>query len=106
MRSDYCIVFITASGPGEASRIAKALVREKLAACVNSVPAVRSCYWWKNKVETARETLLIIKSKKSKLAALTRKVRSLHSYSVPEVAALPIVGGNPAYLDWIGQSLR
>jgi periplasmic divalent cation tolerance protein len=99
------LVFVTVSSAREADKLSKALVGEKLAACVSTAPAVKSRYWWEGKMETASERLLIIKSRRSKLTALTRRIRALHSYSVPEVIALPILGGNPDYLRWIDRSL-
>lgn len=105
MKRNYCVVLITASSPREAERISKALVSGRLAACVSAVPGLRSRYWWKKKVETARETLLIVKTRKTLLSALVKKVKSVHSYSVPEVLALPVLGGNADYLRWIDESI-
>src|SRR5438874_1188591 len=90
-RESFCVVFITASNAKEADRISLALVKGRLAACVNAVPAVKSRYWWKGKIETARESLLIAKTRRSLVGKLTKKVKAIHSYSVPEVIALPIV---------------
>ena len=103
---DFCVVFVTASGPTEAEKISKALLKEKLAACVNIVRGVRSRYWWKGKIEKASESLIMIKTRKSKVPRLIRKVKKIHSYAVPEVIALPILQGNSDYLLWVGQSLR
>ncbi len=105
MASSYCALFVTASNRKEADKIAAALVKEKLAACVNVVPKIFSRYWWKGRVESAPESLLIIKTKKSLVPRLIQRVRKLHSYTVPEVIALPIVKGNPDYLRWIDASL-
>ncbi len=102
----YCVVLVTASGPKEAEKITEALFKGKLAACVNVVSKVSSTYWWKGRIERASESLLIIKTKKSALPALIREVKKNHSYTVPEVIALPIVQGNPDYLRWIGDSIR
>lgn len=104
--TSYAAVFVTVSSGREAKYLSTALVREKLTACANAVPGVRSRYWWKGKVETASEQLLILKTRASKLPALTRRVRELHSYSVPEVIALPVLNGNPDYLRWIDESLK
>lgn len=101
----YIVVFVTASGKKEADKIAKALIQKKLAACVNIVPRIESVYWWQGKVEKGKESFLIIKSKKSKLASLIKLVKSLHSYTVPEVIALPVIGGSKTYLNWIDESL-
>ncbi len=103
--SPYVVVFVTVSSAKEGDRLSRALVKEKLAACVNAVPGVRSTSWRKGEVETAAERLLIVKTRKSKASRLIRRVRALHSYSVPEVIALPILAGNKEYLRWIDQSL-
>ena len=100
-----CVVFITASNIKEARKISKTIVEDKLAACVNSVSGIESRYWWKGKVEQAAESLLIVKTRKSFLPRLIRKVKEIHSYSVPEVIALPIVGGSPDYLRWIQKTI-
>ena len=104
--SRYIVAFVTVPNDEEANRIANSLVQEKLVACVNIVPGIRSCYWWQGKVQNDSEILLILKTTRSKLTALSKRVRKLHSYSVPEVIGLPIVGGNRDYLKWIGESLK
>ena len=100
------IVYVTASNKKEADRIAQALLTEKFAACVTIVPGVSSRYWWKGKMETAREVLLIIKTMPSRYKALEKRVRALHSYDVPEIMAVPVVLGNRDYIAWIGRSLN
>jgi len=100
------VIFVTASGKEEAEKIAKALVEEKLAACVNIINAVESLFWWENKVDRVSEALLIIKSSDEKFAEISQTVKSLHSYEVPEIIALPITNGYKPYLDWINESIR
>ncbi|MFC1703250.1 divalent-cation tolerance protein CutA [Candidatus Omnitrophota bacterium] len=100
------VVFVTAANIAQAKKIAQALIKEKLAACVNIVNPVQSLFWWDNKVDSAKEALLVIKTKKSLFKRLITKVRSLHSYDVPEIIALPIVAGYKPYLDWIDGSVR
>jgi periplasmic divalent cation tolerance protein len=95
------LVLVTAASADEAARLARALVEERLAACVNIVPGLRSIYRWQGRVEDAPEVLLLVKSVRPRLEALTARVRALHSYSVPEVIAVPIVGGSDAYLAWL-----
>lgn len=102
----HVVVFIMVGSPDEAARIGRVLVEERLAACVNVVPSVASTYWWKGKIEEAGEVLLVLKTRDDLLDALTARVRGLHSYTVPEVIALPIVGGNPDYLAWIDESTQ
>ena len=104
--TDKVVVLVTCANAGEARRIARALVERRLAACVNVLAApVRSTYRWKGRVETATEQLLIIKSSRRRFAALRREVERLHSYDVPEVIALPIAAGSPAYLRWLAECL-
>lgn len=100
------VVLITASSPDEGARIAGALVDERLAACVNRLDGISSVYWWKGKVEHEQETLLIAKTRGELVERLIARVKELHSYSVPEVIALPIEAGNPDYLNWIAEETR
>jgi periplasmic divalent cation tolerance protein len=100
------ITFTTCKDRKQATAIARALVEEKLAACVNVVPGLLSIYRWEGKVEKAREVLLVIKSRKALTKRLIARVRALHSYEVPEVVTVPIADGNPAYLRWVRASTR
>ncbi len=102
--SEEIIVLVTAGSSEEAGTIAKAIVDEHLAACVNIVPEVRSLFFWEGKTQDARETLLICKSRKPLLDKLISRVKTLHSYTVPEIIALPIIAGSPDYLDWVRKS--
>jgi periplasmic divalent cation tolerance protein len=102
----YIVIFITCSNKQEAGKISEQLVKNKLVACVNIVGAVESVFWWRGKVDQANEVLLIAKSKRTKLARIARLVKSIHSYEVPEIIALPIIGGYRPYLDWIDESVR
>jgi periplasmic divalent cation tolerance protein len=106
-RIDEVVVLVTCRSRREARRIARTLVEEKLAACVNIAGApVESIYRWKGRVETAREILLLVKTSRRHFRALERRIRELHSYDVPEVIALPIAEGSAEYLRWIKDSLR
>jgi len=104
--TDLAILLITAATAEEAERIAKVLLEQRKAACVNIVPRVSSLFWWQDKLDSTQESLLIVKTKTSLLNELVRLVKEIHSYDVPEVIALPIVGGNQAYLEWIGKNLK
>jgi periplasmic divalent cation tolerance protein len=102
----YAVTLTTVAKPADAKRIARALVGERLAACVNIVPGVASIYEWKGKLHEDRELLLVIKSRAGRTAALTRRVKEIHPYEVPEIVQLPIVSGNPAYLRWVDEGTR
>ena len=95
------LVEITAPSPAEAERIGRALVEERLASCANLLPGMRSIYRWKGRVEEAEETLLLVKTVEDALPALVERVRALHSYECPCIAAFPVSGGNPDYLAWV-----
>ena len=98
---NYIVVFITARDAEEAKKIASSLLKRRQAACVNIVPGVNSHFWWKDKLDSSQESLLIIKTKESLLPEIIKSVKKIHSYTVPEIIALPIVGGDQDYLDWI-----
>jgi len=95
------IVLITASDEVEAARIAKTLVEAKLAGCVNIIKNIRSIYSWQGKVEDENEVLMIVKTREPLFDSLMRKVKELHSYTVPEIIALPIIEGYKDYLKWL-----
>ena len=97
----YVVIYVTAESLEQARRIARALVEERLAACVNIVGRVESVYWWEGEVQESQEALLIIKSLRSRVEEVVRRVKELHSYTVPEVVAVEICGGNPDYLRWL-----
>ena len=99
--TDKIVVLSTCPDEEEAVRVARALVEAQLAVCVNIVPRIRSIYRWKDAVEDESEWLLLIKTKRELFPALTAKLRTVHSYEVPEAVALSIVDGLPEYLEWI-----
>lgn len=99
--SDPVIVLITTANEEEAHRISEALLKERLAACVNTIPRVESRYWWRGRLESANECLLLVKTGTSLLPAIIERVKQLHSYEVPEIIALPVASGNPDYLKWL-----
>ena len=98
------VIFITAPGEEEAAGIAKALVEEGLAACVNIVKGVRSIYNWEGKVQDEFEVLMIAKTRRDLFAALEKRVKELHSYSVPEIIGLQIAEGSADYMKWLGET--
>lgn len=105
MPSDYLVVFVTAE-ERDGEKIAKVLLNKKLAACVNIVPKINSFFWWEGKIDNSEEVLLIIKTTKDRIESLMETVKREHSYSVPEIIALPILVGNNDYLMWMKESLE
>ena len=104
--TDRMIVLITTGSEEEAHKIARLLVKEKKAACVNIVPEVDSLFRWKGKIDSARESLLLVKTTASLLSEIVSLVKETHSYQVPEIIGLPIIGGNEDYLKWLDKACR
>ncbi|MFY9909822.1 MAG: divalent-cation tolerance protein CutA [Candidatus Sulfotelmatobacter sp.] len=103
--TDKRIVLSTASSEEEAFKIARHLVEQRLAACVNIVPLVSSIYRWKGKVEEAKEWLLIVKTTQAAFAAVRDAIAELHSYELPECICLTVEDGSAGYLQWVGESI-
>ena len=101
--SDLRLVYITAGSVEEATAIGRALVEERLAACANILPGLRSIYRWQGAIETADEVVLIAKTRAALVTGLVARVRELHSYDVPCAISLPILDGNPDYLQWLAE---
>jgi periplasmic divalent cation tolerance protein len=99
--SERLVVLMTAGSQEEAEQIAQTLVRELLAACVNILPSVTSIYRWAEEIQHDQEWLLIAKTRREALDDLIRRVQALHSYDVPEIIALPVIGGSDSYLRWV-----
>ena len=102
----YIVLFITTPNKKLARDIASSLVGKGLAACVNIIPHIDSIFKWEGKTDKQKECLLIVKSKKSRLAELIKVTKALHSYKVPEIIAFPIIAGSKDYLDWWNESVR
>ena len=102
--SDPIVVLVTCGSEDEALKIANILVEDHLAACVNLVAPIRSIYRWEGKIWNEKEWLLIIKTQKHRFEELEKKVKSLHSYSVPEIISLSITEGSSVYLNWIREN--
>jgi periplasmic divalent cation tolerance protein len=98
---DLRVAYITCGTQDEAERIARALVGERLAACVNLLPGMRSWYWWEGRIDEAAEVVLIAKTTVAHIESLVARVNALHSYTTPCVVFLPVVGGNPPFLNWL-----
>ncbi|MBI3301406.1 MAG: divalent-cation tolerance protein CutA [Deltaproteobacteria bacterium] len=99
--TDSIVILVTAGSETEAETIAKTLVEERLAACVNMLSPIRSIYRWEGKVTDDREWLLLIKTRAERFSAVESRVKALHSYQVPEVIALPITAGAEGYMRWL-----
>ena len=98
-------MMITAEDAEEAEHIAELLLAQRMAACVNIIPGVSSSFWWEGKIDKARESMLIVKTESAKLQEIIQSVKMIHSNTVPEIIAMPIIGGNQDYLDWIDHEL-
>lgn len=106
MSDTVLLCYCTCPDAASAQRIAEALVGERLAACVNHLPGIRSTYRWQDAVQTDSEELLLIKTSAARLTALERRLLELHPYDVPELIAVPVTQGYEAYLDWVRQQSR
>ena len=98
---EFIVVLITCPSQENADKIKKLLLEKKAAACINIIPGVSSHFLWQGKIDSAQEIMLIGKTTKNKLDNIIKLVKQLHSYEVPEIIALPIIGGSKEYLDWI-----
>ena len=98
---DDIVVFITAPDEDESAKIARALVEARLAGCVNIIKDIRSIYSWQGKIEDEKEVLMVAKTQKPLFDSLMKRVKELHSYTVPEIIALPIIQGSEDYLKWL-----
>jgi periplasmic divalent cation tolerance protein len=99
--TDALVVLVTAPSADQAAALARALVEERLAACGNVIPGLRSIYRWEGQVQDEPEALLVLKTTRSRFEALRERVLALHPYEVPEVIALPVEVGSAPYLAWI-----
>jgi periplasmic divalent cation tolerance protein len=92
---------VTAASQDEAVKIADEVVRSRLAACVSTIPTVRSTYWWEGEIMNDQESLLLIKTTSDRFHSLEEAIRKIHSYKVPEIIAIPVSQGFPPYLEWV-----
>ena len=105
MTQDPCIVLCTVPDAATGEALGQHLVAARLAACVNLIPGLTSIYRWQGKVQQDAETLLVIKTRHDRFDALSAAIRARHPYELPEIIAVPLSDGLPAYLDWLNQSL-
>ena len=106
MDLDVCVILVTAPDESVAERITRTLVEERLAACGNIVPRIRSIYRWDDAVQQDDEVLVILKTERARVEGLRERVVALHPYDLPEVLVLPILGGHAPYLEWVARSTR
>ena len=99
--ADAIVVLVTAGSAEDSEKIARSLVEERLAACVNVVAPITSVYRWRGAVERAEEVLLVVKTRRQNAARVAARIRALHSYDLPEAIVLPIAGGSSDYLAWV-----
>jgi periplasmic divalent cation tolerance protein len=104
MSAQYIVVLVTAKDKKEANKIACGLLETKLIACANIIGGVQSLFWWQGKIDSSKEVLLVLKTKKNLFKQVSAKVKSLHSYQTPEIIALPLADGSKDYLSWINSS--
>jgi periplasmic divalent cation tolerance protein len=104
--SGAVVVFITVSNDEEAAKISDILLNNRKAACVNIVSGMDSKYWWKGSLESSKESLLVVKTRASALDDVVRLVKQVHSYEVPEIIAIPVIGGSEDYLKWVDAEVR
>jgi periplasmic divalent cation tolerance protein len=100
------LIIITAANKKEANKIAQALLKRKLVACANIISGVSSLFWWQGKIDRCQESVLFLKTKRSLFRKITKFVKSLHSYEVPEIIAIPIIEGDKDYMRWLNANLR
>lgn len=105
-KNQYCIVLVTASSREEAEKIVQSLLEEKLIACANITSPVFSLFWWQGKIDSAQEHIIIMKTRMNLFNRLAERVKTLHSYQVPEIIAIPIVSGYKPYMEWLESSLK
>lgn len=102
----YIVVLTAASSKKEALNISNHLLKKRLCACVNILDKASSSFWWKGKIDKAREVILIIKTKTVLFKKIEKEIKRVHSYEVPEIIAVPIVTGSKKYLNWISESVK
>jgi len=102
----FSVVLVTAPDVKTARALSKGALRARLAACANLVPRIESHYWWRNKMESSPEILILFKTQKSKLASLERYILTKHPYETPEFLALPLTAGSQKYLGWLAANCR
>jgi len=106
LEKTYITILVTAANKQEAEKIAQQLLKAKLIACANIIDSISSIFRWSGKIEKAEECLVLMKSRRGLFEEITRKVKELHSYEVPEILAIPLVDGSKAYFEWMESCLK
>ncbi|MBI5143910.1 MAG: divalent-cation tolerance protein CutA [Candidatus Omnitrophica bacterium] len=101
MKTNFIAILVTCGSKREAEKIVNSLLKRRLIACANIVSGIESRFWWKGKIDKAKEILIILKAQQKNFKRIEKEIKHIHSYEVPEIIALPIVSGNKAYLDWL-----
>jgi len=104
MKTEFIIIIFTCGSGKEANAISGYLLEEKLVACANIIGSVKSKFWWKGKIESAEETIVLLKTKRNKFKLVEHQIKRLHSYDVPEIISAPILQGNRDYLKWLDKA--
>ncbi|QEF94402.1 divalent-cation tolerance protein CutA [Methanothermobacter sp. KEPCO-1] len=102
----FTLIYITTSGQEESARIGRRLVEERLAACVNIIPSIKSFYHWEGSLEEDEESVLIVKTTSELTQQIIKRVRELHSYDNPCIISIPITGGSRDYLEWLNNEVK
>jgi len=101
MEADIYLVYSTCGNIGDAKRIARSLVEDRLVACVNIIPVVHSVYWWKGNIEEENEIAILAKTTKDRIKEVISKIKELHTYELPDIIAIPVVKGYKKFLQYI-----
>jgi periplasmic divalent cation tolerance protein len=102
----YALIYITTSGEEESEKIAKTLLEERIVACANIIPSMKSFYWWEGEIEEDTESILFLKTRSDKLDTIIRRVKDIHSYDIPCILEISIQSGSEDYLKWLEDSLQ
>ncbi len=105
-QTPYLLIMITCSSRREALKIKKVLLEQRKVACINIIPKVESFFWWEGKIDSAPEVLILAKTRSAVFKEIVALVKKIHKYEVPEIIALPIIGGNKDYLKWLNRCLN
>jgi periplasmic divalent cation tolerance protein len=105
-KSPFIVIFITTATEKNAKRIAEELLNKKKVACVNIIKGINSHFWWKGKIESSKEVLLVAKTQLKLFNDIVKLVKKIHSYEIPEIIALPLIDSSKDYLEWIRASIK